>query len=131
MNEDKYNNIDCCFDCIKQFDNNSCKHYCVDKNNCCEIFYYPNRNFCFNICGCEDFKSKYKGEDNMKESKPLYVIWDQKNFHAIMWETELGKIITCEGKINLNNNLIIRDIETNEDIKNVDLRNVLMSILPV
>ncbi len=66
----------------------------------------------------------------MKESKPLYGIWDGEDFAAIVWETELGKIVTCEGKLNVNNNLIIKEADTNEDVDNIDLRNVLMSILP-
>ena len=41
----------------------------------------------------------------MKESKPLYGVWDGEDFTAIVWETELGKIVTCEGKLNVNNNL--------------------------
>lgn len=66
----------------------------------------------------------------MKESKALYGIWDHENFSAIVWETELGKIVTCEGRLNINNNIIIRSVDTGEDVNNVDLRNVLMSILP-
>lgn len=66
----------------------------------------------------------------MKKSKALYGIWDYEDFTGIVWETELGKIVTCEGKLNPNSNLAIKDVETGEEISNIDLRNVLMSILP-
>lgn len=66
----------------------------------------------------------------MKESTPIYAMYDGNNFMAIMWETELGKILTTQGNLNLNNNLRIRNISDGEDIDNVDLRNVLMSVLP-
>jgi hypothetical protein len=68
----------------------------------------------------------------MKDSKPIYAICDHEKFVAILWETELGKILVCNGGIeNINRNLDIRDIETEKSIKSVDLRNVLMSILPI
>lgn len=54
----------------------------------------------------------------------------KESFTAIVWETELGKIVTCEGKLNVNNNLRIKEADTNEDVDNIDLRNVLMFILP-
>lgn len=65
----------------------------------------------------------------MKESKVLYGFWDREDCTGLVWETELGKIVTVEGKLNLKNNLSIRDTQGN-DIADVDLRNVLMSILP-
>lgn len=67
----------------------------------------------------------------MKESKPLYVICDHSEALGIVWETELGKIVTIEGTINPNNNLSIKEIDSGEEISNVDLRNVIMSILPI
>jgi hypothetical protein len=48
----------------------------------------------------------------------------------LVWETELGKIVTSEGKLNIKNNLCIRDAETYVDVNDVDLRHVLMQILP-
>lgn len=65
----------------------------------------------------------------MKESKPLYGISDFKDFSGLIWETELGKIVVCHGDFDINSNLVIRSVETGEDI-DVDLRNVFMSILP-
>jgi len=66
----------------------------------------------------------------MKESKAIYGVHDHEDFSAIVWETELGRIVTCEGKLNIKNDLFIRSIETGEDVDNMDLRNILMSILP-
>lgn len=66
----------------------------------------------------------------MKESKALYGFYDYDECIGLVWETELGKIVTLEGKLNLNNNLVIRDVETGKDIDDIDLRNVLISILP-
>lgn len=66
----------------------------------------------------------------MKESKLLYGITDHEDFMASVWDTELGKIVVCEGKLNVKNNLLIRSAETMEDVADIDLKNVLMSILP-
>lgn len=66
----------------------------------------------------------------MKKSKPIYGLHDHEDFYATVWETELGKIITCEGKLDIKNNLMIRSVETGEDVGDIDLRNILMSILP-
>lgn len=66
----------------------------------------------------------------MTDSKAIYGIHDCEDFAAIVWETELGKVITCEGKLNIKNNIVIRSCETGEDVVSVDLRNILMSILP-
>lgn len=65
----------------------------------------------------------------MGESKVLYGFWDGDDFSGIVWETKLGKIVTCEGKLNLNNNLMIKDAKNN-NVDNIDLRNILMEILP-
>ena len=66
----------------------------------------------------------------MKRSEPLYGFSDREDFSGIVWDTELGKIVTCSGALNPQMNLSIRDIKTGEEINSVDLRNVLMSILP-
>lgn len=66
----------------------------------------------------------------LKESKPIYAVHDGDTLQAIVWDTELGRIVTCAGKLNPEKDLTIIDVETQETVKNVDLRNVLMSILP-
>jgi hypothetical protein len=66
----------------------------------------------------------------MKESKPLYGFYDHEDFSGIVWDTELGKVVTCSGLLNPQMNLSIRDIKTGDEVDNVDLRNVLISILP-
>jgi len=49
---------------------------------------------------------------------------------SISKETELGKIVTIQGNLNVQYNLSIRKLPTGEEIDNIDLRNVLMEILP-
>jgi hypothetical protein len=66
----------------------------------------------------------------MKDSKALYGFWDGEDCSGIVWETELGKIVTFQGNINPQMNLSIRDLNS-EEVTDVDLRNVLMSILPL
>lgn len=66
----------------------------------------------------------------MKRSEPLYAIFDNEEAKGIVWETELGKIVTIQGLINPQMDLSICDIKTGQEIDSVDLRNVLMSILP-
>lgn len=49
---------------------------------------------------------------------------------GVVWETEKGLVVTCEGKVDVKNDILIRDIETDEEVANVDLRNLLLSVLP-
>ena len=65
----------------------------------------------------------------MKESKPLYGLCDLDEFIGIVWETEKGMIVTVNGNLNINNNLLIKDCKTGEEIKDIDMRNILMDIL--
>ena len=50
MNE--YNDVDCCFDCVKQFNDELCKNdmYCKTKDNCSTNHCSPG--------ACKDFKKK-------------------------------------------------------------------------
>lgn len=66
----------------------------------------------------------------MKDSKALYAFGDSENVLGVVWETELGKIVTFQGTINPQIDLSIYDCATGNMIENVDMRNVLMSILP-
>jgi len=43
----KYNKIDCCFDCAKQFNDSLCTGYCRNNDNCGEGDCTPN--------GCKEF----------------------------------------------------------------------------
>ena len=65
----------------------------------------------------------------MKDSKPVYVAYDGEEFTAIVWDTELGKVITMEGKINPQMDLMIKDVVEDKYVQNIDLRNVLSPIL--
>ena len=60
----KYNEIDCCFNCVKQFNDNLCIGYCRNDNNCGKGDCTPG--------GCKEFEMKesqdiIKGENNMKK----------------------------------------------------------------
>jgi hypothetical protein len=66
----------------------------------------------------------------MKDSVPMYGFTDHDGFMGIVWDTALGKIVTIEGKLNPKSNLTIREVATGKDIGDIDLRNILMSILP-
>ena len=63
MNE--YNQIDCCFDCSKQFNSNLCIDSCKTRDNCDMGWCSPG--------GCKEFErkvslnNKNKGEDNMNK----------------------------------------------------------------
>ena len=65
----------------------------------------------------------------MKESKPIYGFTDYEDCQGLVWETEKGMIVTINGKMNFSNNLSIKDVENCEEIKDVDMRNVLMEVL--
>jgi hypothetical protein len=66
----------------------------------------------------------------MKPSVAKYAIYDFREFEGLVWETELGLVVSTKGKIDPNANIEIMDVETNEVLKSVDIRNLLMEILP-
>lgn len=66
----------------------------------------------------------------MKPSKPVYGITDNKEFNALVWETEEGRIVSCNGTLSINYDIEIFDVETGKHIDSIDLRNLLLSILP-
>jgi len=60
----KYNKVDCCFDCAKQFNDNLCMGYCRNNNNCGKGDCTPG--------GYKEFERKIslnnkREEDNMKK----------------------------------------------------------------
>jgi hypothetical protein len=63
-------------------------------------------------------------------SKPIYAICDFEEFKGIVWQTSKGYIVTLEGKINPQSDLSIRDCDNGEEIKDIDMRDILMDILP-
>jgi hypothetical protein len=67
----------------------------------------------------------------LTKSEPLYVAIDHSGFQAIVWKTDLGLITTVEGKLDPNSDLVIKNVETGDVVSDIDLRNVLMSILPI
>ena len=64
-------------------------------------------------------------------SKEKYVLINGDDFSAIVWETNLGNIITVDGKLDIKNDLKIYDAQTGEIISDIDLRETLMTVLPI
>lgn len=60
----------------------------------------------------------------------IYGIFNGDNFQGTMWETKLGKIVTTQGKIDISNELKVVDANTGKTVKDIDLLEVLMEILP-
>lgn len=77
-----------------------------------------------------DYRVMEDGLDK-RESEAIYGFRDGEDFIGLVWETDLGTVVSFEGKLNLNNNLQIVSAETQEEVDSVDLRNMLMSILPI
>ncbi len=63
-------------------------------------------------------------------AKALYGMTDGDKFEGIVWETKIGKVITFKGNINPQAKFLIRDCETQEDLVNEDMIDVLIEILP-
>lgn len=62
-------------------------------------------------------------------SKPILGFYDHDECTGIVWDTPKGKIVTIEGKLNPKNNLVIKNIETNETVDDIDWRDILSDIL--
>lgn len=63
-------------------------------------------------------------------SEVKFAVKNGDNILGVMWETELlGKVFVTNGKLDINYNLEIRDFDGN-DIENIDLKTLLMEILP-
>lgn len=64
-------------------------------------------------------------------SKPKYVVSNGNKITGILWENEnLGKVFVLQNEVDLNFDLEIFDIETNEYIDHVDLREFIFDALP-
>lgn len=63
-------------------------------------------------------------------AKATHAIWDGENFHGVVWETKIGRIITMQGSINPQMGFTVRDCETGEDVVSSDMVDVLTEILP-
>lgn len=67
-------------------------------------------------------------------SKPKYALCNLDSCVAIVWETEVGLVTVVQDKIDINGDITLMDISNGkpfgEKIKNVDLRDLLVSILP-
>ena len=67
-------------------------------------------------------------------SKPKYALCNLDSCVAVVWETEVGLVTVVQDKIDVNGDITLIDISNGkpfgEKIKNVDLRDLLVSILP-
>lgn len=66
-------------------------------------------------------------------SKEKYFLTNGTNddkFFAVIWETNLGNMITVKGKLDIQDNLKIYDAQSNAIVSDIDLREILLSILP-
>ena len=66
-------------------------------------------------------------------SKPKYAICNLDKCVAIVWETEVGLVTVVQDKVDINGDITLFDISecaTGEKIKNIDLRDLLVSLLP-
>lgn len=65
----------------------------------------------------------------MSEAK--YIVINGDTILGVLWENEsLGKVFVTDGKIDLNFDLEIRDFTTGENVKNVDLREFILDVIP-
>lgn len=66
----------------------------------------------------------------MNESKVEYAILNVDKCVALVWKTNIGRVVVVEEKIDANGDLSIYDIKEGKTIDNIDLRNLLLEILP-
>ena len=72
-----------------------------------------------------------EGTATEQNSKPIYAAINGDSFSAILWETTQGKILTVKGDLDPTDNIRIKDCKTGDDIKNIDMRNVLIEIMNI
>ncbi len=65
-------------------------------------------------------------------SKPKYIVINGNSIVGVLWENEKqGKVlVTNDVKIDINSDIEIRDVFTDEAVNNVDLRDFLLEIIP-
>jgi hypothetical protein len=67
----------------------------------------------------------------MNKSKAEYAICNRTDCVGIVWSTDLGRIVVMDKPIDINGDISIHACGgMGEAIVNVDLRNVIMEILP-
>ena len=64
-------------------------------------------------------------------SKPKYALCNLDSCVAVVWETEVGLVTVVQDKVDINGDITLIDISNGKPIKNVDLRDLLVSILPI
>ncbi|MPM08414.1 hypothetical protein SDC9_54726 [bioreactor metagenome] len=67
----------------------------------------------------------------MIENKPLYAAINGDKFVSILWDTPKGKTLVVRGDIDPESNIRIKDCETGEGVKDVDMKNILLEIMNI
>lgn len=63
-------------------------------------------------------------------SKPIYAIAGAEEWIGLVWKTKLGMCVTLQGTINPSEWLTVIDLKTQEVVKDIDVLEVLMDVLP-
>jgi len=69
----------------------------------------------------------------MNKSKAEYAICNIDKCVAIVWKTDIGRVVVVQDKIDINGDLSVVEIKNTSNgkvVDNVDLRNLIMEILP-
>lgn len=66
----------------------------------------------------------------MNKSKAEYAICNRTECVGIVWNTDLGRIVVMDKPIDINGDISIHECPMSGAITNIDLRNVIMEILP-
>jgi hypothetical protein len=71
-------------------------------------------------------------EGGIDLSKAKLCVINGENVLGILWDhKQLGKVLVTTGeKLNINHDLVIRNIETGKNEKSIDLRDFLLEVLP-
>jgi hypothetical protein len=65
----------------------------------------------------------------MRDSVVVLAMNNFNGFSAVLWDTEVGKVLVTQGTLSINSDISIRGMN-GEDLDSIDLRNFLMSIIP-
>jgi len=82
----EYNKIDCCFDCVKQFDSNLCIDSCRTRDNC-------DMGWC-NPGGCKEFEIKISSNNkreqiNMNFGEAFEQVKKGKGMRLPQWQSDV------------------------------------------
>lgn len=85
----KYNEVDCCFDCINQFNQHLCTEYCLTKDNCHKKYCSPG--------ACSNFERKQFATGGIVSTEKLQELFNKIENEQIIKLPEFNlnfKVIT-------------------------------------